>query len=71
MPVPVGCLRLADGQVVKDPDEQVQTAVCLVFALFDELGLINGVLLFLVDHDIQMGIRARQGPRNRSTQPSY
>ncbi|MEU5704706.1 recombinase family protein [Streptomyces aurantiacus] len=36
--------------------------VGLVFDLFDELGLINGVLRFLVDHDIQIGIRAREGP---------
>ncbi|WP_327695747.1 recombinase family protein [Streptomyces sp. NBC_00459] len=62
VPLPVGYLRLADGQVVKDPDEQVQTVVRLVFDLFDELGLINGVLRFLVDHGIQMGIRTREGP---------
>ena len=62
VPLPVGYLRLADGQVVKDPDEQVQTVVRLVFDLFNELGLINGVLRFLVDHGIQMGIRAREGP---------
>ncbi|MGA5135531.1 recombinase zinc beta ribbon domain-containing protein [Streptomyces olivoreticuli] len=62
MPLPVGYLRLADGQVVKDPDEQVQTVVRLVFDLFDELGLINGVLRFLVEHGIQIGIRAREGP---------
>jgi len=62
VPLPVGYLRLADGQVVKDPDEQVQAVVRLVFDLFDELGLINGVLRFLVDHGIQMGIRTREGP---------
>jgi DNA invertase Pin-like site-specific DNA recombinase len=38
VPLPVGYLRLADGQVVKDPDEQVQAVVRLVFDLFDELG---------------------------------
>ncbi|WP_306978859.1 recombinase family protein [Streptomyces canus] len=62
VPLPVGYLRLADGQVVQDPDEQVQAVVRLVFDLFDELRLINGVLRFLVDHGIQMGIRAREGP---------
>ncbi|MFJ8828233.1 recombinase family protein [Streptomyces sp. NPDC102467] len=62
MPLPVGYLRLADGQIVKDPDEQVQAVVCLVFDLFDELALINGVLRFLVQHGIQFGIRAREGP---------
>ncbi|MBC2875605.1 MULTISPECIES: recombinase family protein [Streptomyces] len=62
VPLPVGYLRLADGQVVKDPDEQVQTVVRLVFDLFDELATINAVLHFLVGHDIQIGIRAREGP---------
>ncbi|MEV8529114.1 hypothetical protein AB0451_34070 [Streptomyces sp. NPDC052000] len=62
VPLPAGHLRLADGHVVKDPDEQVHTVVRLVFDLFDELGLINGVLRFLVDHDIQLGVRAREGP---------
>ncbi|MFG2943569.1 recombinase family protein [Streptomyces sp. NPDC048282] len=62
VPLPVGYLRLADGHVVKDPDEQVQAVVRLVFDLFDELGLINGVLRFLVDHGIQIGVRAREGP---------
>ncbi|MEU2874537.1 recombinase family protein [Streptomyces olivoreticuli] len=62
MPLPVGYVRLPDGQVVKDPDEQVQAVVHLVFDLFDELALINGVLRFLVHHGIQIGIRARQGP---------
>lgn len=62
VPLPVGYLRLSDGHVVKDPDEQVQAVVRLVFDLFDELGLINGVLRFLVNHGIQIGIRAREGP---------
>jgi recombinase/recombinase-like zinc beta ribbon protein len=62
VPLPVGCLRRPDGQVVRDPDQQVQAVVRLVFDLFDELGTINAVLRFLVDHGIQMGIRVREGP---------
>ncbi|WP_190195106.1 recombinase family protein [Streptomyces minutiscleroticus] len=62
MPLPVGYLRLPDGQVIKDPDEQVQAVVHLVFDLFDELALINGVLRFLVQNGIQVGLRAREGP---------
>ncbi|MBO0514803.1 recombinase family protein [Streptomyces beijiangensis] len=62
VPLPVGYLRRPDGQIVLDPDEQVQAVVRLVFDLFDELATINAVLSFLVDHGIQMGIRAREGP---------
>ncbi|MEV4033568.1 hypothetical protein [Streptomyces umbrinus] len=33
-----------------------------VFDLFEEVGLINGMLRFLVDQGIRIGIRAREGP---------
>ncbi|MET8682537.1 recombinase family protein [Streptomyces sp. NPDC004647] len=62
VPLPVGYLRRPDGQVVRDPDQQVQAVVRLVFDLFDELATINAVLRFLVDHSIQIGIRVREGP---------
>ncbi|MDQ0605209.1 hypothetical protein QF037_009554 [Streptomyces canus] len=44
-----------------DPDEQVQTVIRLVFAQFERLGTLHGVLRYLVD-DIQLGIRLREGP---------
>ncbi|MFC9916577.1 recombinase family protein [Streptomyces sp. NPDC127197] len=62
VPLPVGYLRGPSGEVVLDPDEQVQSVVRLVFDLFDELATVNAVLRFLVDHGIQMGIRVREGP---------
>ncbi len=62
VPLPVGYLRSTTGEIILDPDEQVQSVVRLVFDLFDELATINAVLSFLVDHGIQMGIRAREGP---------
>ncbi|MER5908117.1 recombinase family protein [Streptomyces mirabilis] len=62
VPLPVGYLRRPDGQVVRDPDQQVQAVVRLAFDLFDELATINAVLRFLVDHGIQIGIRVREGP---------
>ncbi|WP_367318172.1 recombinase family protein [Streptomyces sp. HUAS ZL42] len=61
VPLPIGYVRLADGQVVEDPDEQVQTLVHLVFDLFDELATINAVLRFLVENGIEIGVRARSG----------
>jgi hypothetical protein len=62
VPVPVGYVRRPGGEVVFDPDEQVRTVVRLVFELFDELGTVNGVLRYLADNGIQMGVRIRQGP---------
>ena len=50
------------GEAVVDPDEQVQGVVRLVFAKFAELGSVQGVVRFLVEHGIQFGVRARSGP---------
>ncbi|WP_329327344.1 recombinase family protein [Streptomyces mirabilis] len=62
VPLPVGYLRRLDGQVVRDPDQQVQAVVRLAFDLVDELATINAVLRFLVDHGIQMGSESVRAP---------
>lgn len=59
--LPSGYLRRPDGQVVFDPDEQVQSVIRLIFAKFAEIGTLHGVLRFLFDHDIRLGIRLREG----------
>ena len=61
VPLPVGYWRRPSGEVVLDPDEQVQAVVRLVFAKFAELGTIQGVMRFLVENGIEMGVRARSG----------
>src|SRR6266536_5259647 len=60
--LPVGYWRHPSGEAVLDPDEQVQTVVRLVFSKFAELGTLHAVLRWLVDHDIQLGMRLRAGP---------
>jgi len=60
--VPTGYIRGPDGEVAFDPDEQVQSVIRLIFEQFDRIGTINGVLKYLVAHDIQMGIRPHAGP---------
>jgi DNA invertase Pin-like site-specific DNA recombinase len=60
--LPSGYLRRPDGRVVFDPDEQVQAVIRLIFAKFAQIGTLHGVLRFLVDHDIRLGIRLREGP---------
>jgi DNA invertase Pin-like site-specific DNA recombinase len=60
--LPIGYVRRASGEAVLDPDEQVQTVVRLIFAKFVELGTLHGVLRWLVDHDVELGMRLRAGP---------
>ncbi|NJP08820.1 MAG: recombinase family protein [Leptolyngbyaceae cyanobacterium RU_5_1] len=60
-PVPTGYVRRASGEVVFDPDEQVQQVTRLVFRKFEELGTVHAVLRYLVEHQIDIGIRVRTG----------
>lgn len=63
MAVPMGYIKHANGETCKDPDEQVQSTVALVFSLFERYRTINGVLQHLVRHHIQMPHRVRHGLR--------
>ncbi len=60
--LPTGYVRRPSGEAALDPDEQVQTVVRLIFAKFAELGTLYAVLRWLVDHDVELGIRLRSGP---------
>ena len=60
--VPIGYLLLESGEVVMDPDEQVQAVVRLVFDKFDELGSCGAVLRYLAQHDVRLGVRRHDGP---------
>jgi DNA invertase Pin-like site-specific DNA recombinase len=60
--LPIGYVHNASGEVVYDPDAQVQHVVRLIFRKFDELGTLHALLRYLVQHDIQLGIRVREGP---------
>jgi DNA invertase Pin-like site-specific DNA recombinase len=62
MPVPMGYLRRPSGEVVKDPDEQGQAVIGLIFEQFERVGTIHGVLRYLVQHQIRMPQRVRFGP---------
>jgi DNA invertase Pin-like site-specific DNA recombinase len=62
MPVPTGYLRKPSGEVVLDPDEEVQTVVRLVFELFGRAASTQGVLRELVARKVQIGVRLRTGP---------
>ncbi len=60
--VPIGYVRLPGDRVARDPDEQVQHVVRLIFDKFDELGSIGAVLRYLVSHGIKLGVRVQSGP---------
>ena len=59
--VPIGYARLPSGEVVKDPDEQAQAVVALVFEQFARCGTINGVLQYLAHHHIELPCRVQSG----------
>jgi DNA invertase Pin-like site-specific DNA recombinase len=60
-PVPTGYVRRPSGEVVFDPDEEVQQVVALVFRKFEELGTLNALLRYLVGNGVRIGVRVREG----------
>lgn len=60
--VPIGYVKQPSGQVVLDPDEQVQFVVRLAFEKFEELGAVSRVLDYFVEHGFRLGIRPHDGP---------
>jgi DNA invertase Pin-like site-specific DNA recombinase len=57
--LPRGYVRGRAGDIVLDSDEQVQATVRLVFDTFERRHTINGVLSYLVAHNIELPFRAR------------
>jgi DNA invertase Pin-like site-specific DNA recombinase len=62
IPLPIGYVRRPTGEAVLDPDEQAQHVVRLVFSTFRRLGTLNAVLRYLVEHEVQLPVRAGSGP---------
>jgi len=61
--LPTGLVRLPDGTVVKDPDDQVRHVIELVFAQFEVLGSVNKVIRYLRRHKILLPRRQSAGPQ--------
>lgn len=61
--LPTGYLRLSDGSVVKDPDDQVRHIIELTFAKFESLGSANKVVRYLRQHGILFPRRQSAGPQ--------
>ncbi len=60
--LPMGYLRCPSGEVVLDPDEQARSVMRLVFDVFERSGTLNGLLRYLVAHEIRLPVRLRSGP---------
>ena len=59
--LPSGYVRHPSGDVTFDPDEQAQQVIRLMFRKFEQLGSLNALLHYFIDHDIRLGIRSRTG----------
>jgi len=59
--LPVGLARLRDGQVVFNPDEEVQSRLHLVFAKFKELGGARAVVRYLRWENLLLPSRPLRG----------
>lgn len=58
---PLGYLRTPNDDYVIDPDEQVQAVLRLIFEQFTRRGSVNGLLRWLVAHDVKLPIRPHFG----------
>jgi len=59
--LPIGYVRRPSGEVIKDPDEQVQATVELIFEQFAARGTIHAVMRYMVDNGIRVPVRCRSG----------
>jgi hypothetical protein len=60
--LPVGYVWGPTGEIQFDPDEQVQQVVRFLFRKFEEIGTLGGLVRYLASHQIELGVRVREGP---------
>jgi DNA invertase Pin-like site-specific DNA recombinase len=60
---PMGYVLLPSNEVVKEPDEQARAVTQLILDKFVEIGTAYGVLYYLVENGVDLGIRPKRGPR--------
>ncbi len=60
--LPMGYAYRPSGEIIKEPDEQVQSVIELVFATFERCRTINGVVRALLTSGVQLPVRERSGP---------
>ncbi len=62
LPLPIGLAYRDDGQVILDPDEQIQAAVRLLFATFRRTGSATAVVRQFREQQLRFPRRVRTGP---------
>jgi DNA invertase Pin-like site-specific DNA recombinase len=62
LPLPAGFVRTRDGEVLLNPDEEVQARIHLIFAKFRELGTAKAVVRYLRQHQLPVPTRPLLGP---------
>ena len=62
VPLPAGLAYDRAGAIVRNPDEEVQARLQLVFAKFTELGSARGVMRYLRANDLPLPVRPLRGP---------
>jgi hypothetical protein len=67
---PAGYIKTEDQRLEKDPDRRIQEAIQLVFAKFMELGTARQVLLWLLEHGLQLPVVNPRGEVHW-TRPAY
>lgn len=65
--LPTGLVRLSNGTVVKDPDDQVRHTIELVFTKFTEMGSCRKVLHYLWEEGVLLPRRQTYGPQLSET----
>jgi hypothetical protein len=59
----MGYLRDATGAVIKDPDARARGLIETIFTQFAHRGTLNGVLRYLVEHQLALPYRCLSGPQ--------
>jgi DNA invertase Pin-like site-specific DNA recombinase len=67
---PAGYIKTQDQRLEKDPDRRVQDAVQLVFTKFMELGTARQVLLWFLEHGLELPVVSPRGEVHW-VRPSY
>lgn len=62
MTLPIGYAWSPSRDVILEPDEQARCVVQLIFEKFAEFGSSMDVFRYLLQHDIQIGVRPHDGP---------
>jgi hypothetical protein len=66
--LPMGYVRDLAGRVIKDPDAQAQAVIDTIFEQFARRRTINGVLQYLVNHQLTLPFRIRGGAQTGQLQ---